>query len=328
MSVERGYVRPEDEAPASDAERADGGSAVEGDEASDTTRSGVQRAVITIGGGTESEDEDDGVIKPLPDRLVTELTAHRTLALRDAVAGDPRVAMTALLHKLVSDTFAGVAAGGCLEASVRTVFLSVQAADLKDSASARSVAERQAAWNNDLPRDDQALWDWIDALDDARRMTLLAHCVSNGVNALIEKVDRYGGAGLSQRGLERRLLQADRLARAVGLDMVEAGWKPTVDNYLGRVTKARIIEAVREGAGERAAGLIDHLKKGDMAKEAARLLGDTGWLPEPLRLDDVERRNSPPVESDGETDVLPEFLADDDDAASEEAKPSHAAAAE
>ena len=28
--------------------------------------------------------------------------------------------------------------------------------------------------------------------------------------------------------------------------MVEAGWSPTVDNYLGRVTKARIVQAVRE----------------------------------------------------------------------------------
>jgi predicted nucleic acid-binding Zn ribbon protein len=34
-----------------------------------------------------------------------------------------------------------------------------------------------------------------------------------------------------------RLAQADRLARATGMDMVAAGWKPTVGNYLGRVTK-------------------------------------------------------------------------------------------
>ena len=47
-----------------------------------------QRAVITLGGQSpelEEEDEADA-IKPLPDRLVTELTAHRTLALRDALA--------------------------------------------------------------------------------------------------------------------------------------------------------------------------------------------------------------------------------------------------
>ncbi|WP_213030345.1 hypothetical protein, partial [Acinetobacter baumannii] len=52
--------------------------------------------------------------------------------------------------------------------------------------------------------------------------------------------------------------------------------------------KRRILEAVREGAGEPAAQLIDHLKKGDMAKEAERLLAETGWLPEPLRMVDVD----------------------------------------
>ena len=120
-------------------------------------------------------------------------------------------------------------------------------------------------------------------LDDASRAALLAHCVSFGVNALYEKGDRYGGPGVSIHGVQRRLVQADRLARAVGLDMVEAGWRPTVDNYLGRVTKPRILEAVREAKGEQSAQLIDHLKKAEMAKEAERLLEGTGWLPEPLR---------------------------------------------
>src|SRR3546814_8538752 len=67
----------------------------------------VQRAVITIGGQPvepEEDDEDDG-IKPLPERLVIELTAYRTLALRNAVAENPHIAMTTLLHKLVSDNF-------------------------------------------------------------------------------------------------------------------------------------------------------------------------------------------------------------------------------
>ncbi len=116
-----------------------------------------------------------------------------------------------------------------------------------------------------MPNDDVALWDWIAALDDASRSGL-AHCVSFGVNALSEKVDRFGGNGVSSHGLRRRLDQADRLARAVNLDMVEAGWRPTVDNYLGRVTKSRILEAVREAKGESSAQLIDHLKKTEMAK--------------------------------------------------------------
>ena len=131
-----------------------------------------------------------------------------------------------------------------------------------------------------LPKDTAALWDWLSALDEDRRAKLLAHCVSFGVNALHEKGDRQGGPGVSYEGLQRRIREADRLARAVGLDMVEAGWRPTAENYLGRVTKPRILDAVREARGEDSVRLIDHLKKADMAKEAERLLEGTGWLPE------------------------------------------------
>ncbi|MGH6822065.1 MAG: DNA-binding protein, partial [Methylocella sp.] len=205
-----------------------------------------------------------------------------------------------------------------LEASVRRVFFSVQSADLKDSPSAKAVVERQEAWKADLPRDEAALWDWLAVLDDASRGTLLAHCVSFGVNALYEKGDRYGGPGVSVHGVQRRLVQADRLARAVGLDMVDAGWRPTVDNYLGRVTKPRILDAVREAKGEQSAQLIDHLKKADMAKEAERLLDGTGWLPEPLRTADATDPDTSDADAGGDEEALPAFLADDDGSVAED----------
>ena len=109
------------------------------------------------------------------------------------------------------------------------------------------------------------------------------------------------------------------------MDMVAAGWKPTVGNYLGRVTKPRILEAVREGAGERAAQLIDHMKKGDMAKEAERLLTDSGWLPEPLRLASIDGDQA----DTGEDTALPDFLTKDgEDEETDEDEVQHAVAAE
>jgi len=99
LSITRGYVRPEDEAPAvvdpeSDAQG--DGETSEGQK----TNGPVQRAAITVGGALAEpveDDEDDDTVKPLPDRLVTELTAHRTLALRNALANDPAVAFQAVV---------------------------------------------------------------------------------------------------------------------------------------------------------------------------------------------------------------------------------------
>ncbi|MFA5952528.1 MAG: ParB N-terminal domain-containing protein [Hyphomicrobium sp.] len=328
LDIDRGYVRSEDEAPI--VPEGEIGVEAGGDVEVGCDPAGpvVQRAVITIGGQpAEPEDDEDDAIKPPPDRLVTELTAHRTLALRNALADNPHVAMTALLHKLVSDAFQHRMYKGAMEASVSHVFFPVQDDALKDSPSARAVHGRHEAWAGDIPAEDDALWDWLAALDDASRMALLAHCVSYGVNALYEKPNPYSGNGVSQHGLEMRLGQADRLARATGLDMVDVGWRPTVGNYLGRVTKPRILQAVREGAGEQAAQLIDHLKKGDMAKEAERLLADTGWLPEPLRLVGDTEIVSSAGEINGEIDAaLPAFLACDEDGAVDDPEQSLVAA--
>ncbi len=323
LLIDRGFVRPEDEAPVEGTDATD---------SSDTDRtapdtSSVRRTVITVGGQPEAEDEEDDGIKPLPDRLMMELTAYRTLALRDAVATNPQVAMTALLHKLCLDTFQREMPNGCLQVSVRQVHFSAQASDFKDSAPAKAVDERNKAWAAEMPNDEVALWDWLAALDDASRLALLAHCVSFGVNALFEKVDRYGGTGVSAHGLRRRIDQADRLVRAVNLDMAESGWRPTVENYLGRVTKSRILEAVREAKGESSVQLIDHLKKSEMAKEAERLLDNTGWLPEPLRLAGDSPASS---EAEAASEPLPEFLANDEDEVGEvsEDEEPHAVAAE
>ena len=117
-------------------------------------------------------------------------------------------------------------------------------------------------------------------------------------------------------------------AQELYLDMIEAGFRPTVENYLGCVPKTRILEAIREGAGDRAADLIAHLKKGDMAEEAERLLAETGWLPEPLRPLDAEPELDAGTEGDGE--ALPAFLAGDEEeaAGSVEGDPDHLVAAE
>ena len=141
LAVHRGYVRPEDEpreetvANFGDELGAEGQGADGSVSAYQLPVGASAATVITSGSQPFSaglpDDEDDGALKPLPERLVMELTAHRTLALREAIGRSPDVALTLLLMKLVSDTFrSSGASGSCLEASVRPVYMSAQAPDL------------------------------------------------------------------------------------------------------------------------------------------------------------------------------------------------------
>jgi ParB family transcriptional regulator, chromosome partitioning protein len=221
----------------------------------------------------ERDEEEEQGIKPIPDRLMTELTAYRTLALRDALAQDPDVAFLAALHALCLKLFYRHTPESCLDLDVKSVVFSGQAPGLNDSAVAKAVDERHRRWSEHLPRESADLWDTLSTFDPDSRDALFAHCVALSINAVYEPWNRR----------PRALAHADRIAEAVGLDVVTAGWSPTVDNYLGRVTKARIVEAVREARGETAAQLIAHMKKGEMAERAQELLAGSGWIPEPLR---------------------------------------------
>ena len=115
--------------------------------------------------------------------------------------------------------------------------------------SAKAVEARHEGWKARLPKSEADLWEALTTLDATSQASLFAHCASFAVNALCEPSNRTNQGRVSAHGVRTRLDQADVLARAVGLDMVQAGWRPTVDNYLGRVTKPRILQAVRGGRG-------------------------------------------------------------------------------
>lgn len=299
LRIDRGYVRPEDE-PA--AERA-------GDDESQAAGIVSTGPTVSVGGqvqtGEQGDDEDD-TIRPLPDRLVSELTAERTLALRDALANAPDAAFLALLHALCLSVFRSHAQTGCVQIGVTQAWLGNVAPNLRETSWSQSIQQRHEQWADRLPSETDDLWLALEVMAHEEQMSLLAHCVSLGVNALFETTKGYDGR-ISAHGIAKRIAAADALAKVIGLDMAEAGWVPTVDNYLGRVTKTRIIEAVREAKGDATAVLIEHLKKGDMAREAERLLAGTGWLPEPLRLPQAEAEPG----TDEQVADLPDFLAED-----------------
>ncbi len=267
LRVERGYVRTEDELPA----QSDPGPAVD-DQAARPVAASYGGDSVTVDEPTTQPEEDEG-LSPISDRLLTELTAHRTLGLRQALGERHDVAFLAALHALSLKAFYHYGSDSCLDLDLKSVSFSAQAPGLNDSAAAEAIRIRHENWAKALPKDSADLWHELQGWDGDSRGGLFAHVVSLSVNAVHEAWNRR----------PRAFAHADHLAQAVDLDMATAGWKPTVDNFLGRVTKSRILQAVAESKGQRAAESIEHLKKGDMAVKAEELLANSRWLPEPLR---------------------------------------------
>ncbi|MCW6536239.1 ParB/RepB/Spo0J family partition protein [Sphingomonas lycopersici] len=283
LSIERGFVRPEDEpAVEPEADAGDDGAFAPAGEERDGSPGSVGSGPAPNNGAFD-DDDGDGGLKPLPDRLVADLTAWRTLALQDAIAQRPEAAYLAMLHALVLDAFYYASHETCLQLSVRDDSWAGGPAGLRDSAPAQAIAARHAQWEERLPPSDHDLWEALLSLDSSEASALFAHCVSQAINAQAEIIPKYDNGRVSRHIVERRIAHSHVLARAVGLDLVAAGWRPTASDYFGAVTKQRIIADVTEAKGENFAGMIGHLKKGDMAREAERMLDDAGWLPEPMR---------------------------------------------
>ena len=301
LRVERGYVRPEDELPVAPEPEPDSESV---DSTDGDPVNAEQTAAVTGSGAcyrapeAAAEPEEDEDIKPLPDRLLTELTAHRTLALRVALGEHREVAFLAALHALCLRVFYSYALHSCLELDLKSVAFTAQAPGLNDTALAQTLTERHQFWLATLPKQPEDLWDTLLRLDLPERETLFAHCVGLSVNAVHEVYNRR----------PRALAHADVVAQAVGLDMAAVGWTATVDSYLGRVTKARIVEAVREAKGDLVAEAIAPLKKGEMAEKAQESLAGTRWLPEPLRT--PGQVFSPASTPDSEAEPHPDAPAD------------------
>jgi ParB family chromosome partitioning protein len=307
LKIERGFVLPEDEPVI----RAEGDHV--GGENADTDGQPASAAAIVVGASAtgkpvsiDQQEEEDDTVRPLPDRLVLDLTAVRTVALRNALANDPVMAFITVLHAFVLKTFYLYGSDSCLEITLQSAKFA-QTPGLADTPWAKEIDQRQEAWGQDLPKDPNALWEYLVQLDEVSRQVLFAHCASLSLNAVIEPWNKR----------VRALAHTNQLARSISFGMVEAGWTPTVDNYLGRVTKARILQAVREAKGDQAAQLIDHLKKPDMAREAARLIDGSGWLPEPLREASNELADAEDIPSDdhvidgsNDADELPTFLTE------------------
>ncbi len=256
LAVERGFTRPEDE-PAEQEPAADGLSSA--------------RSKKDAGG--------------LSDRLIEELTAQRTSALRMELANRTDVALTAVVHALALPLFFPHESASCLEISLRNASLSASAANIESGPAGKALDEMHQSWQRRLPSAPEELWDWLLIQDSQTRLDLLAYCVGCSINAVRKRHERADS---------ERLAHADRLAAVIGLDMTH-WWQPTAETYFKHVPKTRILDAVREGVTPEAADNLATLKKEALVAEAEKRLSGTGWLPVILRAPVMEAEPADPV---------------------------------
>jgi ParB family chromosome partitioning protein len=301
LCVDYGLLRSEDFAEEDNgATGSSGGIVTDAEDGSDSNNS----ADDEMDGSAQRAGDEDESVSP---KLLHDLTAFRTTALQARLAAEPDIALVALLHALVLSVFYPGRGASCLQIGA-SVYTSRSVPGLDDWAPSGNLQSLHDAFEASLPEHPSKLWTHLLGLPEGERSNLLAYCTARTLKAVRDP---------HAFDIQRALLHADDMASTLALDMTEAGFEPTAENYFGRITKAQIIDAVREARGSSTAALIDHLKKPDMAKEAARLVQGTGWLPSILRrpgavADGVE---ATPPDASPEPLTLPAFLTEQADAA-------------
>lgn len=264
VRIERGFVRREDE-PRS-------GAGVGGEN---------EEAVEDVSDTDAELEEEADAGKGLPDTLVRDLTAWRTLGLRAALSEQPELARMALLHALVCDLFY-TGEQTCLDIRASSSDLSGHADGIADSEAGAALETRHAQWAAHLPESGADLWGALGDLGSDARDSLMAHCVAQTLSAVRQSWERRRGA----------VAFADTLAKAAGLDM-RAVWRPTAKGFFSRVTKTAITSAVEEAVSAEAAARIAGMKKADMANAAETLVAPTRWLPTLLRTENEQGKDEP-----------------------------------
>ena len=207
------------------------------------------------------------------ERLMLDLTAHRTAALQASLTDNTHVALALVVQRLVEPVFNQLhhrMAGGPLKVSAtltRHTPLSSRATEYAESQAATVLQQVEARWGERLPGQD--LFGWLLTQDQSTLLELLAFGTASALD------DMH-----AREGAER--VQAAALAEALDVDMAD-WWQATPATYFDSVSKAQLIEAVTEACGADAAKPMATQKKAEAVVYAAAKLDGKRWLPTPLR---------------------------------------------
>ncbi|MBL8550519.1 MAG: single-stranded DNA-binding protein [Hyphomonadaceae bacterium] len=194
----------------------------------------------------------------LPTKLVDELMAHKTLALRAEITRKPDLALRLVVFTLAGQ-FVGCDGVSCLGLTVEAedVSRSITRCESRAAAAHDQLIDE---WRARLPSDAEALWSFVRAADHDTLFSLLAVAIAPGIDL------RHGPHTL---GAEARL-RVELVCEAAELDMAK-WWSATPESYFDHVRKDVLIDAIKEEKPtlDRSKLEKDLQGRADCAREAA-----------------------------------------------------------
>ena len=206
----------------------------------------------------------------IPAKLVDELLAHKTLALRAELAAKPDLALRLLVFTLACDAIEPPwRKSSCLNVGVEDIDVSRSIVRCESRAVDTYNAELEC-WKSMLPSDPEALWAFMHG-DQQTLLKLLAVLIAPGIDLRTPPSSDQSSFRIG-----------DVMAAAMGLDM-SAWWSATQESFFEHVRKDVIVDAMIEVKPMLDRAKLDKMSKAELVSRAKRIFKGSAWLPEPLR---------------------------------------------
>lgn len=214
--------------------------------------------------GAQSDSEGVAAESRISESLMASLTAHKTGALQCALLKTPRVALALLAANSVSE-FHG---HGRLRVRFEGQGDRVEslARGFEQTKAASALREVDVAWEARIPEDGDA-FAWFLEQPEAVSIEAIVWATARAFTVISGRTAAEDVADIE---------------KALSFNLTDY-FKPTVENYLGQVSKAQIIGDVAEALGTQAAAPLEGMKKGEMAAAAEAKLAGVAWVPQVIR---------------------------------------------
>lgn len=218
------------------------------------------------GAADQATDEAEAPKSRLSAKLIDELMAHKTLALRAEVATKPDLALRLLVLALASNALHQSSTSSLVRVRVEEADVCRQITRC-ESPAPRAIAKLAETWRERLPAGVDALWAFICEAEQQTLLELLAVLIAPATEL--------------QRGRAESVV--DAICAAAGLDMRNY-WSATPESYFEHVRKDVIVDAIKELNPALDRTKLDKASKKEVLDRAKRLFKGSSWLPEALRV--------------------------------------------